>query len=157
MHLRCPLCGRLVPVIHFYSLSYDDDIKTVRLRGLGRGKGFAPVEETSILTNNLTVIKIRERILSILSALIRNGVVSKEYVAGRLGIVYPQPEPDVIYRTVRDVNLEEAAKEAERKVYEVMDLDLDDVDENEGISVRLKRAVNRLISDYADLRDVAGV
>ncbi len=58
-----------------------------------------------------------------------------------------EPEP------VRDVELAEAAEETETRMYEAMDMDTSDIDENDDIAWRLKRAATKLINDYLALRD----
>ena len=155
-HVNCPVCSKLTPVLTFNFDRPIDDIQIVTFRGRGRGQGFEVASRRSILYDNPTVRTLGNRAVAVISLLIRHGIFTEEYVLGKLGVTAPEPEPTVVTRVVHDAELEEAAEEAERKIFDAMDLDYDDIDENEDIAVRLGRAVNRIVRDYLEFRDVTG-
>jgi hypothetical protein len=140
-------------------LGFVNDIRAVVFRGKGRGKGFVVANDVSILYDNDCVRKIRDRTLSIISLFLHKGLVSESYVLEKLGVVVPEAEPEepeVVTEVVADTDLEEAAESAERKVYDAMDLDYDRVDQDVPLPVRLRSAVDKLVKDYLDFRDVMG-
>ena len=45
----CPLCGKQGSIRHYDPTDFEDDIRIIIKRGLGRGMGFEVVEEYSLL------------------------------------------------------------------------------------------------------------
>jgi len=45
----CPTCGKQNSILHYDPTNFVDDIIIIRLRGLGKGKGFEEVERYSLL------------------------------------------------------------------------------------------------------------
>jgi len=65
-NLVCPLCGRRVNLKSFDPTFYDLDITAVEVTGLGRGRGFREVSNSSILVpGDPTVELIKNRILDL--------------------------------------------------------------------------------------------
>jgi hypothetical protein len=153
--LVCPLCGKLSSYRLFDPSGFEVDIRVKTMRGLGRGRGFAEEGSESILDDADTVAKVRNRLLSILSLLLRKGLVSEETVIGRLGLdVGGESEEDDSPYVARYERLEALAERLEEKMYGAMDLSTDEIDPDEDIASRLNRVARKLISDYLSLRDV---
>ena len=49
MYLVCPLCGKLAHLSRFNPEEYDEDIKCVDMRSLGRARGFEVTGRHSVL------------------------------------------------------------------------------------------------------------
>ena len=65
-NLICPLCGRRVNLSSFDPTGYDLDITAVEVKGLGYGRGFKEVSNSSILSpGDPTVELIKNRILDL--------------------------------------------------------------------------------------------
>ena len=45
----CPVCGKQNSIMHYDPTDFDDDIRIILKRGLGRGMGFDVVDEYSLL------------------------------------------------------------------------------------------------------------
>ena len=45
----CPTCGKQNSILHYDPTNFVDDIIIIRLRGLGKGKGFDEIERYSLL------------------------------------------------------------------------------------------------------------
>jgi hypothetical protein len=140
--------------MYFNPSAFADDIVVKRLRGKGRGKGFAISEEYSILNDNPTIGKVRDRVLSIIRLLMAEGLVTEDYVMKSLGITTSTDVVPVYLPQGRDTDLEEAAEKVEAMVYDAMGLDKDDIDTNEDIAIRLNAAATKLVNDYLEYREL---
>ena len=49
VQLKCPLCGRNVPVERFDPSGFDDDLIGIQIAGCGKGRGFKVTGEFSLL------------------------------------------------------------------------------------------------------------
>ena len=88
-HIICPLCGKSSSLRRFNPENFEDDIYVQRVRGLGRGKGFAVVSRESLLGdggNGGLILKIKRRILNLVSLLRRHRLISAKELEG-LGLI----------------------------------------------------------------------
>jgi hypothetical protein len=84
--LLCPTCGKLSSLKHFHPGDFDDDVYTVDVQGLGKGRGFKTTGQASILGKNEVTEKIADRCLVLLGLFIDHDVVTEEEVRKRLGL-----------------------------------------------------------------------
>ena len=85
-HLVCPLCGKSAPLSTLNPDVLDLDIKVVRFRGLGYGRGFAKSEEYSILGDDEYSPILAKRSLLLCGMFINAGVLRREDVQNVLNI-----------------------------------------------------------------------
>jgi hypothetical protein len=161
--LLCPMCGRNVSMDSFDPCSFDLDILAQDLRGLGKGRGFESTNRHSILGDNETVGKIRDRILDLLKLLLDEGIVSEDAIKDRLGFseeTAVEVEEDETQALREETETRETAIDG--MVTEIAEAlgesaedytaegDDDQGDEHMG---RLRYAVGRLIEDYQSSRE----
>jgi hypothetical protein len=97
----CPLCGKSTSLRRFPS-GFEVDIVVRTVRGLGRGRGFETVNEESVLGDDEVTPLIVNRVLDILSVLLRKGCISGEILSS-LHINAEEPEMYVIYDKIREM------------------------------------------------------
>lgn len=136
--LACPLCGKNTSLNSYDPSQFDLDIYEVEMMGLGRGKGFRVVGKHSLLGEPETLAPLRERLLDLVELLHRRNIIDDAELQERFGFLSPQVQ--------EDSELESVAEKAVQDIYDAMVED--ETDENEEIAVRLRSAVNKLISDY---------
>ena len=158
--LQCPLCGKLTSPRHLDPTSFEIDILEKDVTGLGRGKGFSYSEAHSVLDDADIVTKVGDRMIDLLSLLIRKGWYTKEEVADRLdiqekGVSEADSEGNGELSSGENGDLEEAAEYCEERIYYALDLDTNDIDHDAPISDRLRWSVKRLVGEYLDLSEVA--
>ena len=134
----CPLCGRMVSLRTFNPQSLDLNVYVQDVKGLGRGRGFKVVGRGSALDRPSVTGPIKGRLLDLSLMLYNEGLLSKEEVAERFGLVLPEN-----YETLEDerdalqADLEETEgrlKDAEGKLVKVKH-ELEEA--NEGFSDRM--------------------
>jgi hypothetical protein len=86
----CPLCGRMVSLRTFNPQSLDLDVYVQNVKGLGRGRGFKVVEKSSALGVPSVTRPIKGRVLDLSMMLYKEGLLSKEEVAERFGLLSPK-------------------------------------------------------------------
>ena len=161
-HYLCTMCGRAVPRSHFDPSNFELDILEVDMTGLGRGMGFVSSEPYSIMGDNDTTAKVKERALDIIAMLRENELVSDEYIAKRLGLQVgylkdAEDEDDDEGEATNeqevevDQDLEDAAWGVIKRIYEVMDWDIDTIDPDEPLARTLNTAGIAMVREYADL------
>jgi len=145
---------------HFDPASFEIDILQKEATGLGRGKGFSFSEAYSVLDDGDIVTKVGDRMIDLLSLLIRKGWYTKEEVADGLdiqekGVSEADSEGNAELSSEENGDLEEAAEYCEERIYYALDLDTNDIDHDAPISDRLRWSVKRLVGEYLDLSEVA--
>jgi len=88
LSIKCPLCGKQSPESSLHPEELDDDVYTVEVRGLGRGRGFANSEPTSAFDNPANgdlIGKIAERALSIVALMVEREYLGKSDVLEKIG------------------------------------------------------------------------
>lgn len=86
-HLICPMCGLKISLKIFDPQGLDLDINLVNLRGRGRGLGFEVSDMTSVLGDDEVTPLIVERVLSLSKLFVDRGLLSREALRRRLGLV----------------------------------------------------------------------
>jgi hypothetical protein len=84
--LVCPLCGKSTSLERFDPSDFHDDIVVQTVRGLGRGRGFEVVSRDSVLGDDVVTPLVADRVLDIMSMLLREGCLEVEEVLSRLRI-----------------------------------------------------------------------
>jgi hypothetical protein len=74
-HIKCPVCGKNSAISTFDPLSIEEDIKLVTYTGLGRAKGFAVIDEFSILGDEIFSPIIAKKLSSLLKMFIKENLI----------------------------------------------------------------------------------
>ena len=92
-HIRCPLCGLNAAVSGFDPSELDLDLRATSFIGLGHGRGFAPVEEYSVLGDDEFSPMVADRVLSLCRMFLDAGVIKSEYAIDKLGLKLKSSSP----------------------------------------------------------------
>jgi hypothetical protein len=85
-HLCCPLCGLNHAISSFDPSSLDLDLKIGKQSGAGRGKGWTPMEKTSVLGDDIYSPMVADRVLNLCNMFLGEKVISLETLVSRLGL-----------------------------------------------------------------------
>jgi hypothetical protein len=128
-HLRCPLCGKNAPLSTFNPSELDSDLTVASFSGLGRARGFAKVDEYSVLGDDELSPIVADRALALCKMFLDAGTLTPESIIDGLGLkptakskeLPSQPPPKVIYvrSRSRDAELERALKTIEEQEKEI--------------------------------------
>ncbi len=144
VYLVCPLCGKLAHLNCFNPDDYDDDIKCVEMRSLGRAKGFEVTKRFSALGDEELMNMISSRCYAILK------IVGEEVTETFMVTDVENRLRDKIVEL--QSSLDSYEEEMDGILAKVNDVLIDIYEEE---FVNLEKAMDALITEYQEVMEEA--
>jgi hypothetical protein len=120
-HLACPLCGKYAALSTLDPSELELELKVVSFKGLGRGKGFAKVDEQSVLKDDVYLRLIADRVEQLYYLFIDRGLLMRTIDDSILNLImeYNKLKNQIASKDSRIYSLEKENKEKDSEIEEL--------------------------------------